>query len=335
MATINLTIVVEDISTVLTLFDVIKVYRSTTGVGGPYSEISGVGTRPALSAGQSVYSYVDTSGDASYYYKTSYFNETSLLESSLSEAIQGDQDTRYVTIDDIRAEGIYVSQASDDQVLFLIDTWQRVIENITRQFFVAKEMTWDLDGNGSTLLQLPVPIVSVSALYINNNFTTEVDSTSYRVYNGRGDSGPDDRKNPRIRLVTGEESIFSGTGSVRRHGQVFEIGEQNIRVEGTFGYLEADGSTPAPIQYALRKLVSVSAARGPLGSAGAQAAGPVVEEETDRHRLEYSDAQNATKMWSVSGTGDAEIDAILAMYKGPMVVRAPRTGFRRFVGIGI
>src|SRR3990167_7409741 len=92
MATITLTVVVSDIATVRSLFDKIKVYRSTTGVTGPYVEITSAPTRISLVEGQTIYSYTDTSGDDAYYYKTSFFNSASLIESSLSDAQQGEGD---------------------------------------------------------------------------------------------------------------------------------------------------------------------------------------------------------------------------------------------------
>lgn len=330
MSVIKLTITVDKLSNVMTLFDVIKVYRSTAGEGGPYSEITGVGTRITLVSGQSVYTYDDTTGDPTYYYKTSYYHETTTLESSLSDPIQGNADTIYVDVQSIRDEGVTTSQASDDRVLNLINVWQQFIEKTTRNWFVPREITWDFDGNGTTLTQFPAPIVSISALYINDDFTNAIDEDAYVVYSGRGGSERDDRKNPRIKLVTGETSIFTGVGQIRRRTTIFEIGESNQRAVGVFGYVESDGTTPKPIEYALKKLV-VRSCR-PLAGTGAFGfpAGPMIEEETDRHRRKWSDQFVASKVWST--TGDLEVDQILATYRAPIKVGAPRTTFRRFTG---
>lgn len=331
MAVIKLTITVDDISAALATFDKIKVYRSTTVEAGPYSEITGVGTRIDLVAGTSVYFYDDVAGAGAYFYKVSYFHSTTLLESSLSAAIQGDVDPLYVSIQDMRDEGVPTT-ISDDTLLERIRIYQRVIESITRQWFVPREVTWEFDGNGTTLAQFPVPIISVTALYVNDDFSTAlVEGTDFELYDGRGESTRDDRRNPRIKLITGETSIFAGTGSVRNRGTVFEVGEKNCRVEGTFGFVEADGCVPAPISYALKKLV-VRSARPLWSSGGVAVAGPIIEEETDRHRRKYSDPALSTKAWSPTGTGDREVDAILAMYRAPFAMGAPRTTFRRFVG---
>jgi len=326
MATIKLTITVEKLSNVMTLFDVIKVYRSTTGIAGTYSEITGPGTRITLVAGQSVYTYDDTAGDPTYYYKTSFYHETTTLESSLSDPIEGDADSLYVDIDAIRAEGVTVANADDDKVLELIEVWQRFIERTTRQWFVPREMTLKFDGNGTTLLQLPVPIISVSTLTIDDE---EIETDAYEVYNGRGESERDDRKNPRIKLVTGDTSIFTGVGQVRKRTTVFYVGERNVEVEGVFGYVEADGSIPKPIIYALKKLI-VRSAKPMAGSVWGSPAGPMIEEETDRHRRKWEDPFVGSKAFST--TGDLEVDQILATYKSPLAMGAPRTLHRRMTG---
>lgn len=329
MATIKLTITVEKLDNVMTLFEVMKVYRSTTGEVGPYTEATGAGTRIPLVAGQTVYFWDDVAGSPAYFYKTSYFHETSTLESSLSDPIQGESDALCVSIADLRAEGVPAS-ISDAQVLRSIQTWQAFVERECRQWFYPRQMTWDLDGSGTTLLQLPVPIISISALYLNSEFSAPVDPENYIVYSGRGENGRDDRKNPRVKLYTGETTIFEGVGPVRRRLFVFSIGEKNQRLVGSFGYTEADGGAPEPIKYAIRKL----AIRGirPMWTTGGAAgpAGPMLEEETDRHRRKWSDPSVASKAWTISG--DPEVDQILAMYRGPISMRAPRTMFRRMSG---
>jgi hypothetical protein len=90
MAVITLKVVVSNLEDVRAQFDQIKVHRSITGEVGPYSEITGPGTRLALEEGKIIYEFVDTTGDQTYYYRSSYFNSTSALESSLSDPQQGE-----------------------------------------------------------------------------------------------------------------------------------------------------------------------------------------------------------------------------------------------------
>ena len=93
MATIQVRVTVDDIDDTISIFDQIKVYRSVTGADGVYSELTGPGTRPVLVAGQSVYEYVDVTGDPTYYYKTSFFNSVSSAESSLSLSSRSSAET--------------------------------------------------------------------------------------------------------------------------------------------------------------------------------------------------------------------------------------------------
>jgi len=92
MAVITLKIVVSNLTDVMDHFNRIKVYRSTTGETGVYSEVTDPTTRIALASGQTAYEFVDESGDPDYYYKSSYYNTVSGLESSKSDAQQGEGD---------------------------------------------------------------------------------------------------------------------------------------------------------------------------------------------------------------------------------------------------
>jgi hypothetical protein len=335
MATITLTITVEDIDATIALFDKLKIYRSTAGVGGPFVELTTVPTRPDLVAGQSVYEYVDGAGDPAYFYKTSYFNSVSSSESSLSDAIQGNVDPLIIDVDDLRNEGLTISAGSpeEDRALELIKTFQSWVEQLTGTWFIPRQITLELDGRGTKLLQLSQPIISVTNLWINGEFATAsalVDGTDFVAYTRRGgEEGRDDRRNPRIKLISDDTSVFSGTGPLRRRTSIFEIGEQNQRIEGTFGFVDPDGCVPPPLKYALKKLVIRAWPKLGLGGGGGGGfpGGPIIEEETDRHRRKYADPFAGTKLHSK--TGDLEVDMILSGFKRPLVVRGPRTLFGR------
>lgn len=68
-------------------FDQLKIYRSTNGISGTYSNIATVNLDVDNADLSTLYD--DTSGTSSYYYKTSVYNSVSAVESSLSDAIQG------------------------------------------------------------------------------------------------------------------------------------------------------------------------------------------------------------------------------------------------------
>lgn len=117
MSVINLKIVVSSVETVMETFDKIKVYRSTTGLSGSYAEITDVSTRIALVASTSVYEYQDTAGDPTYYYKTSYYNSVSTLESSLSDGVQGEGDPalHIVSVEELKTYYLFGVDLTDDE----------------------------------------------------------------------------------------------------------------------------------------------------------------------------------------------------------------------------
>lgn len=79
---ICITIQVEGITKVLSLYDQIKVYRSDTGVEGPYYEVTNVSTRIAMVSSSASYTFVDVDGLDTSYYTVSYFNSLSSTEST-------------------------------------------------------------------------------------------------------------------------------------------------------------------------------------------------------------------------------------------------------------
>lgn len=85
---IILEIYVDDIISVMTVFDHIKVYRSTSQYSG-YSEITAAATRVPLDLATSVYSYADPNGNVTHWYRCSYYNASTGVESSWSDPVRG------------------------------------------------------------------------------------------------------------------------------------------------------------------------------------------------------------------------------------------------------
>jgi len=154
----------------------------------------------------------------------------------------------YITLDDVRALGLPDPPFTDADILDAIITWQLVLERACRQWFYERELTLLLDGNDRDTLHLPVPIVSVEHLKLNGS-SDALSTELYKVYNGR--LLPDDRRNPRIKLV--HSSYLSDIYlAPSMHGElIFQKGRQNQEIKGSWGYLEQDGATPAPIKRAL------------------------------------------------------------------------------------
>lgn len=66
----------------------IRVFRSSYQ-DGTFLEISDISTRPVLDTNISYYNFEDSTGTSSQFYKTSYYNPSTLIESSLSTATKG------------------------------------------------------------------------------------------------------------------------------------------------------------------------------------------------------------------------------------------------------
>lgn len=319
-ATIKVKFNVKELSNVMSKFDQIQVYRSDTEDGdGAYSEITGGGTRVDLVAGQILYEYIDGLAPTnSYWYKTRYYNSSTFAVSTFPSPIQGTDLGLIVGLQDIRDEGVDETELSDARAIKLSQDWQAWFERMTGNFFTEKASIVDFDGDGSRLLQLPIPIITVNNLYVNGDFNNAVATTTYAVYNGRGPVR-DDRRNPRIKLVRNtSQDIFSRS----TYGGVFTIGDLNQRVDGVWGHTEEDGSAPDPVKRAI--LILIIATKEYLGDGELDQLkfGKIIEEVTDRHRIEYSDLYNRLKAWSV--TGISEVDMALAAYRAPMRVTAPR-----------
>lgn len=144
----------------------------------------------------------------------------------------------YATVADALDEGVPTA-IPDSTIQQELDTWSQFIDRACRQWFEPRSYTFDCDGNDSNRLFFPVPIISVTALYVNGDFTNVLDPARYRVYNSRN-MAQDDRRNPKIALTPNGMTIFSGPpiGAWGAPGPCFLRGIRNQRVVGTFGYTE-------------------------------------------------------------------------------------------------
>jgi hypothetical protein len=205
-----------------------------------------------------------------------------------------------------------------------------VLERATRQWFRPIPTQFYLDGTDSDTLHLPIPIISVETLKMNND-TVALDPGRYRVY--AGCLLPDDRKNPRIKLVDTfgyDRDIY--TASDRTQRSRFHKGRQNQFVKGVFGYVESDGSTPAMIKRALLKLVIRNLSLPlvgdpPMGLAPpAITTGMVKEEWTDGHQIKYqlSGGEIVPRKPGLNGlVNDPEVEMIIRLYKAPTGMATP------------
>lgn len=119
MSLITVNIQVDDLETVLQYYNRIKVFRSTTGDSGPWTEITQLGppeTRIVLVADQSVYSFDDLNGDADYYYCVAYFNSTTSRESDKSEPTPGERHPalEIITVEEVKTFYLYGLDKTND-----------------------------------------------------------------------------------------------------------------------------------------------------------------------------------------------------------------------------
>jgi hypothetical protein len=188
----------------------------------------------------------------------------------------------YVTYAEVLAEGL-PNSIPQEYVQVLMQRATEMVEQITNNYFRTVSGTFVFDGNNSYLLHMPLPIISVTSLTINNS-DVELDSTDYKVYNGRQKPN-DDRKNPKIELRrSSASSIFTRSFNTDKFWKGYDQ-----TVVGSFGYLEPDDSPPLAIKESVVAITIMLAEtlypkfHGRLG----QIVGPVVRERTDDHEIEW------------------------------------------------
>jgi len=235
----------------------------------------------------------------------------------------------YISLSDVRAEGLDSTVADDAKVMAAIELWQAIIERACRQWFNPRTLILKADGTDSDALHFGVPIIDIEYLKLNNS-SDELDTGLYRVYNSR--SYPDDRRNPRIKLIGSERAdIYTAPLCSRLR---FAKGRQNQEIKGTFGFTEEDGSTPLPIKRALLLLVIEKLTKPPYPGSSTTVTPPaiiggIIEEQTDEHRIRYGGAASTTGKISdrrpgLSGiTANQEILDIIKLYRAPIGIATP------------
>lgn len=238
-------------------------------------------------------------------------------------------DQYYISVSDVRSQGINTDPPDDATIQSSIALWQQVLERATRQWFRPVELEMYLDGNDSDTLHFAIPIISIEELIINDN-TSALSTNSYKVYNST--QYPDDRKNPRIKLVHDyyyRRDIYTASDPYTR--LKFYKGRQNQYVKGVFGYVESDGSTPLLIKRALMKLVINDLGNPIVPSTDylvppPLTTGNIQEEWTDGHKIKYqiSGGELRSRAPGLAGLiNDPEVQRIITLYKAPIGIAAP------------
>ena len=277
---------VDELANVMTQFDVQRVWRAEDDAGaGPWVEITDVASRVPFVADQEAYYYDDSTGDPAFWYDVSFYNSTTFEDSGRSgHPVRGEGMGHYISIQDLRNEGLPTT-VTDSRALTLIQRAEVEVENFTRNFFREVSGTFIFDGNNTHLLHLPLPIIEVTSLTVNE-MDTELDTDYYRVFNGRQRPN-DDRKNPKIVLkkVDNSTSIFV-FGDVDKF-----LKGLDQTVVGSFGFLEPNDSVPIPVKEAVMGLALLGADstiyERLLGLDNTT--GPKISEKTDNHEIQWAD----------------------------------------------
>lgn len=334
MAAIKIRWSVPELANVMSKFDVQKVYRSTAGPTGPWTEITTPPTRVVLVTGVENYLYDDMAGDVSYYYAMSYYNTATTEESNLSEPIRPEL-AGYISIEDVREQGFQDPPYSDAQVIAAIEMATALIDKVTGQWFEPRTRTFKLDGRWDSRgvrFLLNHPIIAITKLTITDD---EQDLTNYVIYNRHLTEGlerPNDRANPLISFDISEGFI---PGVTVAEGQVFFEGTQNIEIEGVFGWTElapndpvgetapdsqvpmSYGRTPPMIKRAALMLVADLIEPIADSGGGPGVAGAIVKEKTRDQEVQYYAGASAA-VSANSLTGNPRVDAILGAYRAPV-----------------
>jgi len=261
---------------------------------------------------------------------------TWFLDFDVSEVGTGVPYWAYLSPVTVRNEGIDATELSDARLVALIKRVQQHIERVARQPFRPIVETFRLDGSGSALLPLAVPVIGINTLKINHSAQV-LDPSGYRVYfnpTTRADPGwmsKDYRRNPKIVMTTEfTPSPFNTAGlfgSNRLAPARFQPGAQPHELSGVFGYLEGDGTTPAPIAHVALLLALANTPLLEAGSGGGSGpGGPVIRERTDRHEVEYARPSGSAVLSSAWNTSP-EVEDTLRHYRAPIGMASPASRF--------
>lgn len=114
---VEVEVLVDDPSAVLASYDLIQIFRSTSGSGGPYVEITDESTRIPLDPNQTVYIYTDETGSDAYWYKFRFYNSGTLATSSYSEAQPGalNPALEIISIEDLKTFYLFGLDLTNDR----------------------------------------------------------------------------------------------------------------------------------------------------------------------------------------------------------------------------
>lgn len=232
----------------------------------------------------------------------------------------------YCTVQDLRDEGVSATLYPDSRLETAIIVASLLIDQFTGRWFEPRTLDFTMDGSGVASLHLDQPIISLAAALIDDVALAASDVVVYNRHITQNLLQPDDRENPRveIRQPLDDELLF------KLGLKVWPRGQQNIRLQGEFGYTDYDGTaqgkTPDLICHVC-KLMAIRQLPGMADTTGREDAAlgwRVTEHKTRDQAIKFA-APDATKQGRAAVglyTGDPEIDQVLLMYRRPPKLRA-------------
>lgn len=274
MAVITLKIVVSSLDNVLANFDRLKVHRSVTGQAGPYAEVTVPATRIPLESGKVLYEYQDQSGDAAHFYRVSYYNTVSLLESSLSEPQQGEADAalQVLSVEELKNFYLFGIDLTDEQGAAYPNTLYEFYIKAAVSY-VERHLDMPLRPTSYEEQHDYDPNAWDSYIMVQTNRWPVISVEAVNLITPSGEVGLTfDHSWLRIRKETGQINVVpSGTAGIAMMGGNFSLSPRFgsprffpdiLQVKYTAGF--ENGKVPD----AIRNVVGLIASYGPLNIAG-------------------------------------------------------------------
>ncbi|MEZ4871288.1 MAG: hypothetical protein R2827_03375 [Bdellovibrionales bacterium] len=188
------------------------------------------------------------------------------------------------------------------------------IDRDTGQFFNLRSGIFQIEGSNSPILFFNVPIIEIRELKINGTDQVLIEGRDYDFLALKGRIQPqDDRWNPRIKLNTRTDNIFSGVFTNR----IF-LKDTFTEIDGDFGFLEPDGSTPPLIKRAAQILV-IEEIENPISSSASNpTTGSLKRLKIDLHEQEFFEPKDQNQAFGASAND--EYNRIVAQYKRPLLI---------------
>lgn len=188
------------------------------------------------------------------------------------------------------------------------------IDRETGQFFNKRSGVFQFEGNNSPVLFLNVPIIEIRSLKINSTEQELVEGKLHDFIALKGRAEPqDDRLNPRIKLNTRTDNIFSGAFTNR----VF-LKDTFTEIDGDFGFLEADGSTPLLIKEAALIDVIETVENPSAQTSGEATTGSLKRLKIDIHEQEFFEPKGQSQVFQAST--NEKFNRIMAQYRRPILI---------------